>query len=128
VKIWQFFDRYPPILVRLLAKASKTRPMSTLEIAELAGLNPIEVEAVSWSISWDGISIPTARKFLKGCKIDPTQRRQMQNVTTYLNGKVTEDNVRIPPRWGYLRRSPQWKTYYNPMMIRFLKSRTIPRG
>lgn len=123
MNLWQFFDRHPPILIRLLAKRNKAEPLSTEEISRASGLSLYEVEVLSQSTSWDGIPlIPTAKAYLTGCKIDPTNRPQMKRLAVYLAGKTTKEGVRLSPTWTYLRRNALWKTYYAPLVQRFLQS------
>ncbi len=100
----------PPILVRLLARYPHGRPFSDAEISERSGLNPIQVHAVSQCVTWEGVDVPTARKFLVGCGVDFCNRSDMKRIDTY---------VRKKPTWKYLRTSPDWKTVYEPMMKRW---------
>ena len=109
LNFWQCGKTFPPILVRLLAK-SGARPMTTQEIAEISKLPPATVEAISMSVSWDGIDIPTAFAFLHACRMDFCKKSDMHRARDYLRR----------PRWVYLRKSKQWRTYYQPMMRRYL--------
>lgn len=116
--LWQRIDRFPPILIRLLARHPRGRPLSTAEISERSGLSPVQVEAISQSVTWDGIDIPTARKFLCACQIDLMNPAQMKRVTVYMRGKVTSRG-RIPTPYRYLKTSPDWERYYRPLRDRW---------
>lgn len=99
--IWVKLDRFPPILVRLLA----TRPpqydqlMSDDEIVRRASRDDVkltlsEVKRLSWSPSWDGVPVGTMRAFCIGCDIDFADRDRMRTLTRYI-GKS--------PKWRHLR-------------------------
>ena len=67
----------------------------------------MQVRTISECITWDGIDLPIARKFLHGCGVDFCNRSHMKRVESY---------VRKKPTWKYLRTSPDWQTVYEPMM------------
>jgi len=119
--IWQTINRYPPILVRLLARKSHGAALSTMEIAEISGLSPAAVEAISQTLSWDGITVSQLQSFLKGCKIDLFNPRQRKRIEVYLRGKMI-NGQRKPPNYRYLKKDPLWLTYYQPLMLRWWTS------
>lgn len=120
------FDRvrfYTPILCRLLARHKHGAPLTTDEIASKSGLVPFQVEALSASVTWEGIDIFILQKFSAACGVDFTDKLSLKRVEMYLKGKWNGSR-RVPPPFSYLRRSPLWKTYYLPLMTKFLKSKT----
>lgn len=118
---WATLDRYPPILLRLLAKASHSKPLSSLDISELSGLSPVRVDALSQTLSWDDVPLSEFKAFQIGCKIDLNNPNQLRRVQTYTNGKMCYGHRR-PPSFLYLRAHPEWKSYYLPLLQRWLKS------
>lgn len=115
MSFWTRSEQFPPILIRLLAKWRHGGPMTDTEIAERAGLPVGTVLILGQCTAWDGIDIPTARKFMLGCGFDIEKRSEYKRVTAYLQKR--------PVTWQYLRKSPWWKDYFQPMMLRYLKSR-----
>jgi hypothetical protein len=110
---WQRAEQMPPILVRLLARKSRSRPLGFHEIAEASGLPIIMVYCISESTSWDGVAVNEMRAFLCACRCDFCDKKQMRRVNAYVASK---------PTWQYLRKSHDWKTYYEPLMRRYLAS------
>lgn len=108
---WELTRTYPPILIRMLAKVG-ARPMTTQEIAAAAKLSPAVVEGISWSVTWEGIDIPTAFAFMCACKVDLCKRSDLHRVRDYQRN----------PRWVYLRKSKQFRSYYAPMMRTYFDS------
>lgn len=123
--VWQLFDRFPPILLRLLARHPRGKPLTTLEISNLSGLSPIEVEALSQTTNSGDVTISKYRSFQTGCKISFSHPAQLQRIMVYLRGKII-NGQRVPPNYAYLRKHPAWKTYYEPMMLRWIRSLTPP--
>jgi hypothetical protein len=111
MNFWQNSRTFPPILVRLLAKSGKL-PMTTQEIAHASKLSAAKVEAISMSLTWDDIDIPSAFAFMTACHMDFCKKSDMHRARDYIRSA----------RWVYLRRSRQWKTYYEPMMRRYFES------
>lgn len=119
--IWQTLNRYPPILVRLLARKSHGRPLSGMEIAESSGLSPAAVEAISQTLTWDEITMSQFHSFLIGCKIDLFNPAHRKRIEVYLRGKKI-NGQRQAPNFRYLRKDPLWPTYYHPLMLRWWSS------
>jgi hypothetical protein len=117
---YELSDIYCPLVVRLLARQRNGPPLSTLEIATRSGLTPHQVEALSWSTNWRGVDLDTMRRFLTGCGVNFCSRKDMKRVTEYIRvqvklAKMNRSNYR------YLRRSPDWKSLYEPMFLRLQK-------
>lgn len=107
-------DKIPPILARLLARRKNGPPLSDIEIADRSGLSIIMVHAISQSLTWEDIPIVTMRQFMEACGVDIENPEQFNRVMAYLR----------KPTWKYLRTSPLWKTYYLPLIQRYLASKT----
>lgn len=110
---WQRASAFPPILVRLLARHPHGPPMDDAEISVRSGLSVACVHSLSQNIDWAGIDLPTMFKFLTGCALDFEQHKQMERVYAYLRSR---------PTWQYLRKSPDWKTHYQPLFHRYRAS------
>lgn len=113
---WTRLDRYPPVLCRLLAREKRGRPLTTAEIADTSGLPPAKVEAISASVSWDGVEVDDMKRFAQACGCDFDQQKDMRRV---------EDYLRKRPKFTYLKRSSQWKNYYYPLVLKWMQSRAV---
>lgn len=112
------FDRlkqFPPVLCRLLAKHNRSKPMTNSQIAERSGLSEMEVLTLSRSTSWDGVNVETMRLFTDACGLNLCDARAMKRVSVYLRGKKV-DGLRVSPQFEYLRTSPDWKNFFQPLM------------
>jgi hypothetical protein len=107
---WQIAERYPPCLVRLLARHRGGPPLLTHEIAERSGLSPYQIASISQSVSWDSIPFGYMRAFLKACDIDFCSRASMNRKAVYLKTRN---------KFHYLRKSPEWASVLRPLVIRF---------
>lgn len=114
-------ERFPPILIRLLARNPRGGPLTTMEIAERSGLLPMQVETLSFSTSWGGVDIPTYRAYTRACNLDLMNPVQAKRNEVYLNGHIY-NGVRQPPQFLYLKRDKNWETYYKPLMARYIES------
>jgi hypothetical protein len=119
---WIKAERYPPILCRLLARHTRGKPLTTEEITQRSGLPRMAVLTLSFSATWAGTDLPTMRKFLQGCGIDFCNRTQFKRRENYLalQARLAGKNCR---NWAYLRASPEWGTFYEPMMRTYIQSR-----
>ncbi len=113
---WTRLNRYPPVLCRLLAREKRGRPLTTVEIAERSGLPPAKVEAISASVSWEGVEALEMMRFIQACGCDFDAQKDMRRV---------EDYLRKRPKFTYLRRSPQWKNYYYPLVVKWMETREV---
>jgi hypothetical protein len=112
--LWERFDRYCPLLLRLLARHRRGAPLTVVEISQRSGLSPSSIEAISLCVDWRGIDLPTARAFMRGVGIDLTSREDFRRVRMYLRTSSRDPNKKFP----YLRRTPEWKTLYLPLLER----------
>ena len=104
---------FPPILCRLLAKHRPGGPMSAEEISKRSELPIGLIESLSQCESWEGIDMPTYRKFTQGCGVDMLCQRDMKYVRDYLNKG---------PKFDYLKKSGSWDEYYKPMIKKWRDS------
>ncbi len=116
-KFCRHLNDFQPIFCRLLAH-ERGRPLTTNEIAARStrtpgvnkSLNSVQVESISQQVNWDSIYILDALAFMYGCRVDLTDAKEFRRINDYLSKK---------PNFEYLRRSPDWKTYYLPMLVRW---------
>ena len=115
MNFWKKADTYPPILVRLLARVPHGRPLTDAEIAERSGLPVAQVWVISCSTTWDGIDVPTMRRFVQACHVDIEDDATLRRVESYMRSK---------PTWLYLRKSSQWKSYFETLSRMYRKAMT----
>jgi hypothetical protein len=113
---WDRIDRYPPILLRLLARIPRSRPLETFEIASRSGLSESTVEAIGQQTDWRGVDIPTARAFMTGVGIDLSDRSDCRRIRVYLKSAPKTPANRFP----YLKRSEKWESYFLPLLKKFV--------
>lgn len=104
-------EALPPLLVRLLARHRYAQPLLTSEIADRSGLDPYTVGHISMLLSWDAVPFGQMQAFLKACNADFDDEKQMRRVKAYL---------RLPNRFGYLKKSEEWPTILQPLVQRYL--------
>lgn len=114
ISFWRRANQFPPYVVRLLARDDKAL-LSNAEIGRRCGVSEFEVASMSREKSWDAIPLGLVRKFLVACRCDFEDHADMKRVTTYLKGKK-RNGARIPPQYNYLRQSPEWASFYEPLI------------
>ena len=114
-KSLSFWDRahiYTPPLVRMMARKNG-QPMDFMDLCDKSVvLDPVTVETVTKSPSWDGVHFETMREFLAAAGMDFCDWPSMHRADEY---------IRNGPTFIHLRRAPDWKTYWLPLMIRWRK-------
>lgn len=107
--IWLRIKRFPPVVVRLLARKTvpvgggfTTFAMSDAEIAKASRLSISRVKSLSWCVSWDDISVSDMRAFTVACGVDFADPIAMRKFTRYLKSKH---------RFAYLKRDRDWAYY-----------------
>ena len=123
-KFPQRLNDFPPILCRLLARNKNGPPLTAVEIADRSTqtpgvkspLVPVQVENISQCINWEKIHILDALAFMYGCRVDLTDAKEFRRIKDYLSKK---------PNFRFLRQSPEWKSYWLPLMKRWRKSHGI---
>lgn len=83
--IWWKLDRFPPVLVRLLAKNQDGTAATDHQLAEYQGLDLADVRWLSLLTSWDEVPVGKLRAFVTACGVDFANREQMRNANRYLN-------------------------------------------
>lgn len=120
MNFWKTADQFPPVLVRLLARHPKGKPLTVAEIVARSCLDAWQVESISRLTSWRGVDLPTMRAFLDGCGIDFCDGATMHKVREYL--RVRRNGQR--PNFKYLRTSPDYQTIYYPLYQLYIESIT----
>lgn len=104
---WQKARRYPPALIRILARHPRGRLLSDEDISKASGLTINEVRLLGGSMQW-AITVDAMERFLRACSIDFENRGQMQRIGSYLRNN---------PKWLHLRNDPQWESRWKPAII-----------
>ena len=108
----QIFDKYPPGLIRLMARrkvgTKQVVALTDEEIAIAAGLPLETIQKIYWSKDWEEIPFGQVRKFVAGCNFDPTISVDRNRASAYLR-------QRGKPTYGYLKKSPLWATVFLPL-------------
>ncbi len=118
---WKHAEKYPPCLVRLLARHRNGPPLTTTDIVGRSGLDHYTVSAISFSVSWDDIRFGQMEAFLLACDCDFTNRAAMNRKAVYL---------KLPRKFHYLKRSPEWESVLQHLVARYrehLASKINPR-
>ncbi len=118
-KFYKLCRRYPPILVRLLAR-DNGQAMPYYQIASRAHLSELDVFVLSEQRSWDNIPLGRLRDFTRACHLDFTSRADVNRVECYLHR-----NGNKPP-FRYLVKSGYWQNYYLPLLVAWRKTMTTP--
>lgn len=111
--IWVKLERFPPVLVRLLARLPSEetgypRAMTDEEIAARSDLSVSTVAALSRLTSWDDVSLRHLRAFVLGCGVDFADRVAMRRLTRY---------IAHIPSFAYLRKDAEWLKYRELMKL-----------
>lgn len=104
---WQKTRRYPPALIRILARHPRGQLLSDEHISKASGLTLNEVRLLSVSMEWV-VTVGAMERFLRACSIDFENRGQMQRIGSYLRDK---------PKWLHLRNDPEWDSRWKPAII-----------
>lgn len=118
---WKHLHNHPPALCRLFARRRETgkgvTAMSLREIAIGSGLPLDRVTEIANQVSWAGVTIDEAEKFIAGCRFDPFSHTDRNRKNAY-----TRSCRRFKTKFLFLRKHPHWKTELLPL-IRRLQSR-----
>ena len=108
---WKVLKRFPPVLVRLLAKEpvarKHVRALSNQEVAIRAEMPLQRVAEISSKTSWDDVPIGEAERFCRGCGFDPFNCYDRNRAMAY---------NRTNARFTYLRVSPYWAKTFKPLI------------
>lgn len=105
----------PPIAIRLLARrvtvGSHIVALTDAEIAQRSGLSAADVKMLSWTVSWDDVTVSKMMKFTRACGVDFENRRSVASAIKLLKTSPL----------AYLRRSPQWESFFKLLIIEWQK-------
>jgi hypothetical protein len=113
--IYHYLPKFPPCLVRLLAREKHGPPLTVRQISDRSALPVYQVVTLSQMTNWKGVDVETVRAFTHGCGLDLDDPRSVKRKLVYLGGQNAKKPNRIPPRFSYLRRSPEWETFFKPL-------------
>lgn len=104
--IWAKLDKFPPVLIRLLARKGG-EAMTDAEISSAATLPIGTVKRLSYTKQWDDVPIEEAMRFMKACGCDIDDRETFRNLNRYLKN----------PRFEHLRRHKQWPQFQELLAV-----------
>jgi PhoPQ-activated pathogenicity-related protein len=114
MNFWERAKNFPPALVRLLARHKHGKPLTTTEIwGRCCNLRTYHVDSISQLTTWDTVTLDNMRDFTQACGLDFCDTKAWRRA---------EDYLRHAPTFRYLHASPQWETYYKPLLIAWRKS------
>lgn len=112
---YELCDKYPPILVRLLAR-HEGRAMTNAEIARAAEWTELQVMNIASQTSWEFVHLADVRTFTRACGLDFTNREDTNRIECYLR-----KNGGHPP-FKYLTKDPHFATYFRPLIVGWSRS------
>jgi hypothetical protein len=119
VTFWDKASKFPPILVRLLARHKPNgKPITNKELSAITKWSELRVAALSEQMDWAGVDIPTMRVFLRACRMDFEDAKAMKRVDAYMRGYL-KNGTRVPPRFSHLQNHPLWAAEFKPLSDRF---------
>jgi len=114
MNFWTTAEVFNPVLCRLMARHKRGRVLTNEEIAIRSKVLPaVQVIAISQRTSWEYVSVVTMRAYLTGCGLDFEDRPRM---------KVAMDYLKRNPSFAYLKRDPEYETFYKPLIQLWLTS------
>ncbi len=122
LSIEEKLTRFSPITLRLLARTSvkgrrgnrgpNARALSTEEIVERSGLDPVTVATLSTAGNWDAVTVATMFAFMRGCGADLSDREWLRETRRIQQRFATRKGLPM-----YLRTSPEWLTVLQPLSV-----------
>jgi hypothetical protein len=113
MSFYSYAEKYPPILVRLLARHRNGPPYTTAEISKRAGISEYVVNSISQEVNWDMILFSHMRAFLAACDCDFTDFKAMDRKDAYMRVKFKA------AKFEYLHDSPEWDYVLKPLVLRY---------
>lgn len=104
---WDILRKYPPVLCRLLAK-DRDGALTDEDISAISGLSLSDVYSISNQVSWNGIAIDKAERYLKGCMLDLARADHRRRAYDYLRKKGT---------FAYVSKSPVYRDQLLPRAL-----------
>jgi hypothetical protein len=105
---WEKLEKFPPVLVRLLAKDTQGRGLTDHEVAAASGLPVADVKRLSYLTSWDNVSNHDTRRFLSGCGCDLFTPRHYKTLSQYR---------RRTSKFVHLTRHANWHEFREMMRV-----------
>lgn len=99
-KLFQRLRKFPPPLIRLLARSPTGAALSDQDLVARGCPLPL-VKSLPYLPSWDAVTIRDADVFLRACDADPMDTAWVRNVN-----RLTKPST--PTKWSWLRRAPHW--------------------
>ena len=108
--IWVKLDRYPPVIVRVLAKASPELLLTDEELVQRAGgkLSLADVKHLSYLPTWDHVPVAKMRAFCTAAGVDFAKPAVMRRLNRYL---------RSGSRFRHLQRDPKREEYMRMLAV-----------
>jgi hypothetical protein len=109
-------DRFPPVVIRLLARSvegPRVRALTDAEIAHRSGLSAGEIRLLSQLTSWEEVTLGHLLAFTRGCGANLDDRDWLRKNAAYMA------SIRGAPR--YLRKSPDWERVFQPLIRTWIR-------
>ncbi len=113
---------FPPCQVRLLARERYGKPLTNEQIATASGLSAREVALISQMTSWQDVDVDALQRFTHGCGLDLDKPASVKRKLVYVRGQHYTGPNRVPPSYRYLRQSPDWAKFYNPLILKYVRA------
>ena len=113
---WTLTDKFPPYLVRCLARrkvgTKQIQAVSDEDIAILSQIPLSRVVEIYNSRTWGDVTVGEMRRFCSACDFDPENSVDRNRVSAY-------KNQRGGPKFTYLKKSPWWDSVFRPLILKF---------
>lgn len=108
-------DRYPPILVRLLARRGRGRETwypDDASLAAVCGLSIARFKFIEWSTDWRDITNGDRRAYFMGCDVNLENRATLKRL----------EYMRVRGNFTWLHKSPLWGPQFREMVEVYVES------
>lgn len=106
--IWNKLEKFPPVLIRLLArKGGEAMTDREIVAASNGNLDLADVRRLSYLVSWEDVGLAQLRVFCLACNADLDDRITFRRLNRYMKD----------PKFEHLRRSKQWPTFREMLEI-----------
>lgn len=118
--IWVKLERFPPVLVRLLAKDANGELLPDHEIVLLSKgeLSLADVRHLSYLPCWDEVPVAKMKNFCLACGVDFADRETMRTLTRYISKRPKFQHLRQHPRF------PEFKLMLNELATYAARTRS----
>jgi hypothetical protein len=104
--LWIKFNRYPPVLVRLLARHPNGDAMSDEELVT-DQLTLADIKYLSYLASWDDVPVVLLFRFVTRCGVNFASPTRMKVLNRYLKNA----------RFEHLRRHKMWPEFRSMLAV-----------